>query len=74
MRKCAWKQVVELLSNPEGHLRICDKKCDGYDINCETYTDSIKGIIEPGETSFREVPTGLERFFTKYPLYKCSNN
>lgn len=66
LRQCTWKKIVDMLSNPEGYLKVCYYDCNGYNKFCEYYTDSMKGVIKDDKL---EVKTGLQKFFHRYPDY-----
>jgi len=34
---CQWKEIVITIKNPDGHLRECKYKCDGFNKNCNCY-------------------------------------
>jgi hypothetical protein len=65
MEKCVWKKIVSMISHPEGLLKVCDLKCNGYDDNCPNYSLDMKQLIN-GDNHLK---TGLERFVHKYPDY-----
>ena len=70
VEQCTWKKIVELISHPEGQLRVCSLKCSGYDTNCPAYTTTMKGVIQGKEV---KIKNGLERFFIRYPDYNYKN-
>ena len=69
MKKCCWKRITELISNPEGQLKICDEGCDGLELECQYYTPDMKGIIN---FDYGNIGTGLERYFV-YPYNRSDN-
>lgn len=44
--RCSWKRIVDTMLYPaNGYLEQCAYKCNGYNTQCENYTDAIG----PGE-------------------------
>lgn len=68
--KCTWFRIVELISNPEGYLKICHLECDGLNTDCQFYTPNMKGVIN--DFDYGNIPNGLERYFV-YPYHRSNN-
>lgn len=61
IKKCVWKSIVEKLSYPEGHLKVCNIYCDGLQIDCTNYKSSMEELL--GIDSMTLVKSGLEKYF-----------
>ena len=71
VKKCTWKRITDLISNPEGQLKICNLECDGLNTDCNFYTPDMKGVIGD-EFDYGHIDNGLERYFI-YPYHRSRN-
>ena len=40
--KCLWKLMVDVDDNPEGNMRWCKHRCNGYDTSCKEYVSKVQ--------------------------------